>query len=131
MAPPSTLTHILTHTHATYRFGQLCVDCQLGVFDLRTLRPLPPTTVTMLQPLLLRCMPAWPSTILVLSRMGEFQFLDLHGLVTPSTMMVHQLSTAAEGRVACCVDISPSCQGLAFGDSCGERLEACRWERVQ
>ena len=96
------------------------MDCQLKVFDLRVLRPLPPVEVPLLQPLLLRCVPLQPSLVLVASQLGEFQFLDLRGLVTPYTMFLHQLSAPVEGTITCTVDISTSCQGIAFGDSCGE-----------
>ena len=51
--------------------------------------------------------------------MGEFQLLDLRGLVTPSTMMVNQLSASSEGAMACALDVGTSCQCLVFGDSCG------------
>ena len=70
-------------------YGQLCVDPQLKVFDLRFLRPVSPYEGTMLQPFLVRCVPAMEATLLVLSQMGKFQLLDLHGLVTPSNMVVH------------------------------------------
>ncbi len=120
----------------------MCVDPQLKVFDLRTLRPLPPVSATMLQPLLVKCLPSWgntgelkdasqlkvatngrcpPPPVLLLSQLGEFQFLDLRGLVTPSTMLLHHLSTSADGALACTMDVSPSCQCIAFGDSAGWR----------
>ena len=73
----------------------------------------------MLQPFLLRCLPTVDSTILVLSQLGEFQLLDLRGLVTPSSMVVSRLNTSAEGVMACAVDVGTSCQCLAFGDSSG------------
>ncbi len=101
------------------RFGQLLIDCRLKVFDLRANRPLPPCDVIMLQPFLIKAVPALSSTVLVLSQMGEFQLLDLRGLVTPSTMVVHQLSMATEGAMACAVDMGPSCHCVALGDSCG------------
>ena len=101
------------------RYGQLCVESQLKVFDLRYLRPMPPCDVTMLQPFLIRCIPALDSTILVLSQLGEFQLLDLRGLVTPSSMVVSQVSPDTEGVMACAVDVGPSSQCLAFGDSGG------------
>ncbi|XP_064403711.1 PAN2-PAN3 deadenylation complex catalytic subunit PAN2-like isoform X2 [Halichondria panicea] len=103
----------------TQRFGQLLIDCRLKVFDLRANRPLPPCDVVMLQPFLIKAVPALNSTVLVLSQMGEFQLLDLRGLVTPSTMVVHQLSMDTEGAMACAVDVGPSCHCVALGDSCG------------
>ncbi len=103
-----------------FRFGQLLIDCRLKVFDLRANRPLPPCDVIMLQPFLIKAVPALNSTVLVLSQMGEFQLLDLRGLVTPTTMMVNQLSLATEkGIMACAVDVGPSCHCVTFGDSCG------------
>ena len=89
------------------------------MFDLRANRPLPPCDVVMLQPFLIKAVPALSSTVLVLSQMGDFQLLDLRGLVTPSTMMVNQLSISTEGAMACAMDVGPSCQCVAFGDSCG------------
>lgn len=98
------------------------MESQLKVFDLRFLRPVAPCDVTMLQPFLLRSLPALDSTILVLSQLGEFQLLDLRGLVTPSSMVVSHLHPpgGSEGGVmACAVDVGPTCQCLAFGDSGG------------
>ena len=34
-------------------------------------------------------------------------------------MVVHQLTTCTEGAMACAMDVGPTCQCLAFGDSCG------------
>lgn len=73
----------------------------------------------MLQPFLVKAVPALNSTVLVLSQIGDYQLLDLRGLVTPSTMMVHHLSLDTEGAMACAVDVGPSCHCVAFGDSCG------------
>lgn len=101
------------------RYGQLCVDCQLKVFDLRAMRPISPCNVTMLQPFLVKSYPHINSTILVLSQMGEFQLLDVRGLVTPSNMIVNQLSSPShDGTMTCTVDVGPS-PCIAFGDSCG------------
>ena len=101
------------------RFGQLCVESQLKVFDLRFLRPMSPYDVTMLQPFLIRCLPAVSSTILVISQMGDFQLLDLRGLVTPSNMVVSHLNASAEGVMVCSMDVGPSSHSVAFGDSNG------------
>ncbi len=73
----------------------------------------------MLQPFLIRSVPALEATLLVMSQTGEFQLLDLRGLVTPSSMVAHRLNTSSEEVLACAMDVSPSCQGLAFGDSSG------------
>lgn len=95
------------------------IDSQLKVFDLRTNRPLPPLDVVMLQPFLIRAIPTLNSTILVVSQLGQFQLLDLRGLVTPETMMVNQLSSSTESAMACALDVGTSCEHVAFGDSCG------------
>lgn len=105
------------------RYGQLCVDQHLSVTDLRMLRPLPSLPVAMPQPMLVKAMPALPSSVLLLSQLGEFQFVDLRGLLTPSTMMVHQLQLPGEGAMPCAMDISASCHCLGFGDSCGQLLD--------
>ena len=95
------------------------MDCQLKIFDLRAMRPVTPINVTMLQPFLVKSYAHLSSTILVLSQMGEFQFLDVRGLVTPSNMIVNQLSINHEGgAMACTVDVGPS-SCIAFGDSSG------------
>lgn len=122
------LTHIYFSTRryvhvdvrtCPFRYGQLCVDCQLKIFDLRAMRPVSSCNVSMLQPFLVKSYPHLSSTILVLSQMGEFQFLDVRGLVTPSNMIVNQLSIGHEGIMACAVDVGPSSPCIAFGDSCG------------
>lgn len=89
------------------------------MFDLRYLRPMSPCDVTMLQPFLIRCVPAIDSTIIILSQTGEFQLLDLRGLVTPSSMVATQINPGSEGVMTCAMDVGPSCQCLAFGDSMG------------
>ena len=109
----------MVYNYMYSRYGQLCVDPQLKVFDLRFLRPVSPYEVTMLQPFLVRCVPAMEATLLVLSQTGKFQLLDLRGLVTPSNMVVHRLGTSSEEVLACSMDVGPSCQCLAFGDSSG------------
>lgn len=58
----------------SHRYGRVCVDPQLKVFDLRVLRPLPPMPATMLHPLLVKALPSWGNT-------GEhkpFSFHQLH-----------------------------------------------------
>ena len=92
---------------------------QLKVFDLRFVRPVSPLDVTTLQPYLIRRVPALESTLLVLSQTGEFQLLDLRGLVTPPGMVVHRVNTNSEEAVTCSMDVSPACQCFAFGDSSG------------
>ena len=95
------------------------MESQLKVFDLRFLRPMTPCDVTLLQPYLLRSLSAFDSLILVLSQMGEFQVLDLRGLVTPTSMVVSRIDTVEEGGVVCAVDAGVSSQCLGFGDSSG------------
>ena len=119
MSDMDVVGHCLVTCGLAQQYGQLCVDQQLSVTDLRMLRPLPPLPVAMPQPMLVKAMPALPSTALLLSQLGEFQFMDLRGLLTPSTMARHQLRLPGEGAMPCTSDISPSCHCLAFGDSCG------------
>ena len=97
----------------------MCVEGHLQVFDLRARRLLPSLSVTT-QPLLLKHMPSsYGPTVLILSQMGEFTFVDLRGLLTPSTMVAHKLQMEG-GAMASAVDVSPSGQCIAFGDSYGE-----------
>lgn len=83
------------------------------------MRPVTPINVTMLQPFLVKSYPNLGSTILILSQMGEFQFLDIRGLVTPSNMIINQLNINHEGgAMACTMDVGAS-SCIAFGDSSG------------
>jgi PAB-dependent poly(A)-specific ribonuclease subunit 2 len=120
MSDMDVVGHCLVTCGLTHRFGQLCVDPELSVMDLRMLRLLPPLPATMPQPMLVRSMPSLPSTALLLSQLGEFQFVDIRGLMTPAHMAVHQLQLPAEGAMPTASDVSPSCHCLAFGDSCGQ-----------
>ena len=119
MSDMDVVGHCLVTCGLSQQYGQLCVDPELSVTDLRMLRPLPPLPATMPQPMLVKAMPALPSAILLLSQLGEFQFVDIRGLMTPATMALHRLRLPAEGAMPCASDISPSCHCLAFGDSCG------------
>ena len=114
--------HCLVTCGLTHRYGQLCVDPELTVMDLRMLRPLPPLPAPMPQPMLVRAMPSMPSTALLLSQLGEFQFVDIRGLMTPANMTLHQLQLPPEGAMPCACDVSSSSHCLAFGDSCGLSL---------
>ena len=120
MSDMDVVGHCLVTCGLTQQYGQLCVDPELSVTDLRMLRSLPPIPSTMPQPMLIKAMPALSSTILLLSQLGEFQFVDIRGLMTPATMTMHQLRLPTETAMPCTVDISPSCHCLAFGDSCGQ-----------
>lgn len=125
MSDMDVVGHCLVTCGLTQQYGQLCVDPELSVTDLRMLRPLPPLPAAMPQPMLVNAMPALASTVLLLSQLGEFQFVDLRGLLTPATMTVHQLHLPGEGGMPCASDISPSCHCLAFGDSCGQSVFTC------
>lgn len=62
-----------------------------------------------------------PSHILVASQMGMFQFLNISGLLTPNSMMVHQLPPFDQTTPPCVfsVAISPSGHFIVFGDGYG------------
>ena len=68
----------------------------------------------MLQPYLLRSLPAFDSTILVVSQLGDFQFLDLRGLVTPSSMVVSHVNIGAEGGLIFLAPLSRGVGGVDF-----------------
>lgn len=119
MSDMDVVGHCLVTCGLAHRYGQLCVDPELSVMDLRMLRPLPPLPAPMPQPMLVRAMPSMPSTALLLSQLGEFQFVDIRGLMTPASMTLHQLQLPPEGAMPCACDVSSSSHCLAFGDSCG------------
>ena len=39
--------------------------------------------------------------------------------MTPSNMVVNHINTSSEEVMACAMDVGPSCQCVAFGDSSG------------
>lgn len=119
MSDMDVVGHCLVTCGLTHQYGQFCVDPELSVIDLRMLRLVPPLPAPMPQPMLVRAMPSLPSSALLLSQLGEFQFVDIRGLMTPANMTVHQLQLPTEGAMPCACDISPSCHCLSFGDSCG------------
>ena len=100
------------------RFGQLCVEDHIQVFDLRANRLLVPSAVgCSIHPMLLKGLTAFGPEVVAVSESGEFQIVNLRGLVTPSTMCVHHVEV--DEAVVCALDVSPSQQCLAFGDSAG------------
>ena len=119
MSDMDVVGHCLVTCGLSHQYGQICVDPQLSVMDLRMLRPLPPLPAPMPQPMLVRAMPSLPSTALLLSQLGDFQFVDIRGLLTPANMTLHQLQLPTEAAMPCACDVSPSSNCLAFGDSCG------------
>ena len=120
MSDMDVVGHCLVTCGLTHRYGQLCVDPELSVIDLRMLHPLAPLPAPMAQPMLVKAMPSLPSTALLLSQLGKFQFVDIRGLLTPANMAVHQLQLPTESAMPCACDVSPSTHCLAFGDSCGQ-----------
>ncbi len=71
---------------------------------------------SMVQPFLLRFLPALSSRIAVLSGMGQVQLVDTAALSTP-TVSIFQVNMPMEGCSTVSMDISPSNQCLGFGDT--------------
>lgn len=95
------------------RLGNLAVDRFLKVYDLRVNRAVSPIPV-MLDPLLLRFVPAFTSRLAIVSQTGQLQFVETG---TSSESSTYQVNTA--GAVCMTFDVSNSCQALAFGDAGG------------
>lgn len=70
----------------------------------------------MLVPYQLRFLPSMSSRIVVLSSLGQVQLVDTAALSTPA-MSIFQVHSALEGSNTMCMDISPSNQCMAFGDT--------------
>lgn len=98
------------------RMGHLAVDRFLMVYDLRTLRALPPLQIA-IDPLMLKFVPAFTSRVAVVSQNGQLQLHEPGGLVTQSSMMVYQVNT--HGALCTTFDISATCQSMVFGDAGG------------
>lgn len=96
------------------RLGTLSGDRFLMVFDLRTLRPLPPAPMP-ITPSFVRFLPSYSdSRIMVASQAGEMIVLDLND---QTGLIPVQLDT--NGFALFSLDISPSRQCIAFGDQTG------------
>ena len=70
----------------------------------------------MVLPYQLRFLPAMSSRIAVLSSMGQVQVVDTAALTQPQ-LSVFQVSMPMEGCSTVSMDISPSNQCVAFGDT--------------
>ena len=105
--------HLVTcGSHAASR----APDRFLMVYDLRILRAISPLQV-MVVPSQLRFLPSMSSRIVVLSSLGQVQLVDTAALATPQMSMFQIHSAAMEGCNIMSLDISPSNQCLAFGDT--------------
>lgn len=105
--------HLVTcGSHAAAR----APDRFLMVYDLRMIKAISPIQV-MLVPYQLRFLPSMSSRIVVLSSLGQVQLVDTAALSTPQMSMFQIHSAALEGCNIMSLDISPSNQCMAFGDT--------------
>ena len=105
--------HLVTcGSHAAAR----APDRFLMVYDLRMIKAISPIQV-MLVPYQLRFLPSMSSRIVVLSSLGQVQLVDTAALLTPQMSMFQIHSAALEGCNIISLDISPSNQCMAFGDT--------------
>ncbi|XP_070565894.1 PAN2-PAN3 deadenylation complex catalytic subunit PAN2-like [Ptychodera flava] len=100
----------------SHRLGNLAIDRFLKVYDMRTMRALPPLQLP-IEPLFLRYVPTYTSRLAVVTQHGQFQLLDPCGLVTPGNMLLDQVNIL--GEIILAFDVSSTCQALAFGEAGG------------
>ena len=113
--------HLVTCGNST-RNGIEQPDRFLMVYDLRILRAISPIPIHV-PPYQLRFLPSMSSRIAVVSSLGQVQLVDTAALISPQTNMFQvNMSGMATGENCNTIsmDISPSNQCLAFGDSLNE-----------
>lgn len=92
------------------------VDRFLMVYDLRMNRAIAPIRMSF-APYLLRFVPLFSSKFAIVSQNGKFQLLDTSGSMSPPPYL-HEVDLPVGGSVVS-LDVSSSCQALAFGDDTG------------
>ena len=113
--------HLVTCGNST-RNGIEQPDRFLMVYDLRILRAISPIPIHV-PPYQLRFLPSMSSRIAVVSSLGQVQLVDTAALISPQTNMFQVNMSAIATGESCntiSMDISPSNQCLAFGDSLNE-----------
>ena len=106
--------HLVTCGHST-RHGIQQPDRFLMVYDLRILRAISPIQIHLV-PYQLRFLPSMSSRIVVLSSVGQVQLVDTATLSNPQVNLF-QVNLGIDGCSTISMDISPSNQCLAFGDT--------------
>lgn len=95
------------------RDGAYNVDRFLMVYDLRMFRAIAPIHMNF-PPYLLRFVPLYSSKFCVVSQSGKFQLLDTSGSINPPPYL-HEVDLPF-GATVVSLDVSSSCQAVAFGD---------------
>ncbi|KAK9704495.1 poly(A)-specific ribonuclease [Basidiobolus ranarum] len=95
----------------SHRAGSLICDPYVKVYDVRTMKPLPPVPFS-LGPTMIKFHPRYSSSVLVAAQGGQFQFCDI---ITPPIETDYQQANV-NGYVNC-LDISASGEFVGLGDA--------------
>ena len=90
------------------RYRQVMPDDELVVYDARTLRRVPNTTLSLYHPFLLHCVSAYPSSVLVLSQVRSSLAMIANCMAACAFSATYMLVVPTEDRKrALCVRIVP------------------------
>ncbi|KAI1304157.1 PAN2-PAN3 deadenylation complex catalytic subunit Pan2 [Halotydeus destructor] len=107
--------YLVTCGYST-RSGSYISDRFLMVFDLRMNKAISPIGMSF-APYLLRFVPLYSSKFCVVSQSGKFQLMDTSGSLIPPPYL-HEITMPMNSSIVS-MDVSSSCQSLAFGNDAG------------
>nr|KAG5693513.1 hypothetical protein BaRGS_006215 [Batillaria attramentaria] len=107
--------HLLVTCGLSKRMNNLVADRLLMVYDMRVMRAMAPIQSS-IDPTFLRFLPHIPNHLIIVSQMGSFQLTDTTS--NAPSMLIVPVTTQGAGISS--FDLSPTCQGLAFGDTAGQ-----------